>query len=70
MFDKQVLRVDGMSCSHCEAAVVKAVLSVPGVKSCRADAKKGTVTIHCGRDAAIFEKAKAAVSGAGYTVLS
>lgn len=39
------LKVDGMSCSHCEARVIKAVSSIEGVSSVSVSLKEKTVTI-------------------------
>ena len=35
------LRIEGMMCEHCEAAVSKALLTVPGIVEARADHKEG-----------------------------
>ncbi len=43
---KQIeLKVTGMSCTHCEMRVKKALESVKGVQSAKADHKKGTAVI-------------------------
>ena len=43
---KQIeLKVKGMSCNHCEMRVKKAIESVEGVQSAKADHKKGVVVI-------------------------
>jgi Cu2+-exporting ATPase len=43
---KQVeLKVKGMHCEHCEMRVKKALESVAGVQSAKADHKKGTAVI-------------------------
>ncbi|MCW4012677.1 MAG: cation transporter [Candidatus Bathyarchaeota archaeon] len=39
------LKVKGMTCTHCEMRVKKALESVPGVKSAKADHKKGIAVI-------------------------
>jgi Cu2+-exporting ATPase len=39
------LKVKGMTCPHCEMRVKKALEAVSGVKSAKADHKKGIVTI-------------------------
>lgn len=56
--------VEGMHCSHCEAAVVRAVERIPGVESVEASAsgKRLTVKGHAAEDAV-----RAAVEKAGYT---
>lgn len=47
MFEsKQIeLKVKGMTCSHCEMRVKKALESVKGVKTAKADHKKGVAVI-------------------------
>lgn len=43
---KQIeLKVKGMHCNHCEMRVKKALESVKGVQSAKADFKKGTAVI-------------------------
>ena len=41
---RQTWRVEGMRCAHCEAAVVRAVSSLPGVKNARSSCRSGTLT--------------------------
>lgn len=43
--DKTVLKVEGMSCSHCENAVKKAVGALDGVSSVSVNLKGKTVTV-------------------------
>ncbi len=70
--DKLELKVKGMSCSHCENAVKKAVLEINGVKNCEASAKTGIVEI--GYDASVISAAAlssaavAAIEDTGYDV--
>lgn len=46
MDSKQIeLKVIGMSCGHCEMRVKKALESVKGVKSVKADHKKGIAIV-------------------------
>jgi Cu2+-exporting ATPase len=40
-----VLKVKGMSCAHCEMRVKKALESVEGVASAKADQKKGVAIV-------------------------
>ena len=62
--DVTVYRVEDMHCSHCEAAVVRAVEEVPGVEKAKASASNNTLTI---KGPATEEVIRAAVEGIGYT---
>ena len=62
--DTAVYTVDGMHCSHCEAAVCRAVEDIPGVESAKASASRKTLTI---KGPAAEEVIRAAVEKAGYT---
>ena len=62
--DVVVYRVEDMHCSHCEAAVVRAVEELPGVEKAKASASANTLTI---KGPATEEAIRAAVEGIGYT---
>jgi copper chaperone CopZ len=62
--DVTVYRVEDMHCSHCEAAVVRAVEEVPGVEKAKASASANTLTI---KGPATEETIRAAVESVGYT---
>lgn len=62
--DTVVYTVEGMHCSHCEAAVCRSVEEVPGVESAKASASRKTLTI---KGPATEEALRAAVEKAGYT---
>ena len=62
--DTAVYTVEGMHCSHCEAAVCRAVEDVPGVESAKASASRKTLTI---KGPAAEDAVRAAVEKAGYT---
>ena len=62
--DTAVYVVEGMHCSHCEAAVCRAVEEIPGVESAKASASRNTLTI---KGPAAEEALRAAVEKAGYT---
>ena len=62
--DVTVYRVEDMHCSHCEAAVVRAVEEVPGVEKAKASASANTLTI---KGPATEEAIRTAVEGVGYT---
>ena len=62
--DVTVYRVEDMHCSHCEAAVVRAVEDLPGVEKAQASASANTLTI---KGTATEEAIRTAVEGIGYT---
>ena len=62
--DVTVYRVEDMHCSHCEAAVVRAVEDLPGVEKAKASASANTLTI---KGPATEESIRKAVEGIGYT---
>ena len=62
--DVTVYRVEDMHCSHCEAAVVRAVEKVPGVEKAKASASANALTI---KGPATEEAIRTAVEGIGYT---
>ena len=64
--ETQVIRVNGMMCSHCTAAVEKACLSVPGTESAVADLDAKTVTV---TGTAGYEALKAAIIAEDYEVV-
>ena len=62
--DTAVYTVEGMHCSHCEAAVCRAVEEIPGVESVKASASRSTLSI---KGLALEEAIRAAVEKAGYS---
>jgi copper chaperone CopZ len=52
-----VLKVEGMMCTHCKAAVEKACKAVPGVVDAVVDLKAKTVTVSGNADVAALKKA-------------
>ena len=59
-----VYTVEGMHCSHCEAAVVRAVEEIPGVEEAKASATRKTLTI---KGTASADDIRSAVEKTGYT---
>ena len=59
-----VYTVEGMHCSHCEAAVCRSVEDIPGVESASASASRKTLTI---KGPAAEDAIRSAVEKAGYT---
>jgi copper chaperone len=64
---RTVLRVEGMTCGHCEAAVRGAVSEVEGVRGVEADSAGGTVAVVHDEDRPTVERLEEAVEKAGYT---
>ena len=62
--DTAIYSVEGMHCSHCEAAVVRAVEALEGVDSATASASRNTLTI---KGTAAESEISAAVEKAGYS---
>ena len=69
MFGKKkagiVLKVEGMTCQHCEARVKKAAEAIEGVEEATPNHKKNTVILVGDFD---LEKVKEAISKEGYTI--
>ena len=67
---KTVLKVEGMSCEHCVAAVKKAVVALPGVTSVDVDLGGKSVTVTHDQAAADTAALKNAIEEQGYDVLT
>lgn len=61
-----VIKVEGMMCNHCKAAVEKACKSVPGVMDAVVDLKAKTATVVGTADKALL---KQAIVDAGFEVV-
>lgn len=64
-----VLRVEGMTCAHCERAVTSEVSRVPGVLHVVVDIEEGTVTVEAAEPVDRAELA-AAIEEAGYSLVA
>lgn len=64
---KIVLKVQGMMCPHCEAAVAKAVQGAVKAESVVPSHKRGTTEVVCA-DSVDAGVVKAAIEAAGYPV--
>lgn len=62
-----VWTVQGMTCSHCVAAVTEEVSAIPGVTAVEVDLESGRVTVTADADPAP-DAMTAAVDEAGYTL--
>lgn len=67
--EKTVLKVEGMSCSHCENAVKEAVGSIPGVSAVSVDLSGKTVTVEYDSGKTAIEAVKLAIDGQGFEVV-
>ncbi len=63
----QTLKVEGMSCHHCEMAVEKAVKGIAGVENVQVDLIKKEVMVTGSADR---EQIARAIKEAGYEVVS
>ena len=62
------VKVKGMMCPHCEAAVSSAVSAIKGVTNVKADHKNGTVEFEA-EDGFSIEVVKKTITGKGYEVI-
>lgn len=65
----QVLNVEGMSCSHCENSVKKAVGALDGVSNVTVDLKTKKVSVEFDADKVNVEAIKDAIEDQGYDVV-
>jgi len=67
--EKQVLKVEGMSCSHCENAVKKAVGALEGVGSVEVSLAGKTATVEFDASKVSVAEIKNAIEDQGYDVV-
>lgn len=65
---KKTLKIEGMMCGHCEAAVKKALEAISGVSEAEVSHEAGTAVVTLTEDVP-FEVLKKAVEGKNYTVV-
>lgn len=65
----KVLKISGMSCSHCEKAVTDALQGLEGVESVRVDLQAGTATVTYDPAVATEAAMREAVEEAGYQLV-
>jgi copper chaperone len=68
MMTEKTLRVAGMHCGHCKAAVEGELSKIPGVERSYADVEKGTVEVSYDEGTVTKEDPEGAIEEAGYTV--
>ena len=62
----ETIKVEGMSCGHCQMAVDKAISGVAGVSNVEVNLKDGQVTVDFDEGKTDTDAIKAAVVEAGY----
>jgi copper chaperone len=67
--EKTTLRVEGMSCGHCEIAVQDAVRKLPGIGKVKASKRKKEITVEYDAAAVTREQIAAAIESIGYSAL-
>ncbi len=67
--EKVILNVEGMSCSHCENAVKKAVGGLDGVGEVMVDLKGKTVTVAYDATKLSLDSIKNEIEDQGYDVV-
>lgn len=65
-----LLKVEGMSCSHCVNAVTKAVSALAGVSGVNVSLAEKTVSVDYSDDQVSLESIKEAIEEEGYDVVS
>ncbi|MFA5385223.1 MAG: cation transporter [Eubacteriales bacterium] len=71
MADQQTvsLKVSGMSCMHCRAAVQDALAGVAGVKSAEVNLDQGKATVTFDPEVATVDKMREAIKQSGFEVV-
>ncbi|MHC1755076.1 MAG: heavy-metal-associated domain-containing protein [Methanosarcina sp.] len=63
---QETIKVEGMSCAHCEMRVKKAVEAVEGVRKAEVNLQNKQVVVEYDEGKQNLEKVKAAIREAGY----
>lgn len=66
---RTVLKVDGMSCSHCENAIKKSIGALDGVSAVTVDLKGKTVTVEYESSKVSLDRIKNEIEDQGYDVV-
>ena len=67
--ETKILNVEGMSCSHCENAIKKAVGALSGVGGVSVDLKRKTVTVDFDPGKVDIDAIREAIEDQGYDVI-
>ncbi|MDR1541577.1 MAG: cation transporter [Clostridiales bacterium] len=68
--EKLVLRVDGMTCGHCEIAVQEAIRKLPGIKKAKATKRKKEAIIEYDPALSTKDAIVKAINDTGYQVIA
>jgi copper chaperone CopZ len=68
--DKIALRVEGMSCGHCEIAVQDAIRKLPGIKKAKASKRKKEVSVKYDAALTYNDAVIHAIAGTGYQAIA
>ncbi|GHU78072.1 copper chaperone CopZ [Clostridia bacterium] len=68
--EKLTLRIEGMSCGHCEIAIQDAVRKLPGIKKVKASKRKGEVVTEYDSGAVSSAQIITAINDTGYRIVS
>ncbi|MBF2354219.1 heavy-metal-associated domain-containing protein [Listeria seeligeri] len=66
--EKLTLKIEGMTCGHCEARVTKALAEVDGVTDTKVSLEEGTATVEFETGKVTEDSLIDAVEDAGYEV--
>ena len=64
----RTFRIEGMNCSHCQAAVTRALKGVAGVESAEVDLDQAQAQVGYDPEKVTVERLAKAVQDAGYTL--
>jgi copper ion binding protein len=68
--NKTIIKVDGMTCAHCESHVNSTIRRLPGIKKAKASVKKKEVLVKYNPELVSLDQIKAAIAETGYEVLA
>lgn len=68
--EKTVLRVEGMSCGHCELAIQDAVRKLPGIEKVKASKRKKEVSVEFDSTQVNLDQIKSTIAETGYDIVS
>jgi len=66
--EKKTVKINGMSCNHCVAAVTEALSGISGLEKIKVDLKSGNASFNYDPDKAGMDRIKAAIEEAGFSV--